>query len=163
MRALLDNLPHPPEESTSRKRKLAAILHADVVGFSRLMGEDEAGTHRALGELRRAVDPLIAAQKKFHRMGMHKTRERNAVLILVAPRSHKFAVIGDEAIHEKCGEEFWQRLVDAMRAHFQNEKFSHALVEAIEEIGKVLAAHFPKTRAAGNELSDEIVEKGKAD
>jgi adenylate cyclase len=45
----------------SRKRKLAAILHADVVGFSRLMGEDEAGTHRALGELRRAVDPLIAA------------------------------------------------------------------------------------------------------
>ena len=44
-----------------RKRKLAAILHADVVGFSRLMGEDEAGTHRALGELRLAVDPLITA------------------------------------------------------------------------------------------------------
>jgi adenylate cyclase len=47
-------------EPSSRKRKLAAILHADVVGFSRLMGEDEAGTHQALGELRRAVDPLIA-------------------------------------------------------------------------------------------------------
>jgi adenylate cyclase len=44
------------------KRKLAAILHADVVAFSRLMGEDEAGTHRALGELRRAVDPVIAEQ-----------------------------------------------------------------------------------------------------
>src|SRR6266446_3459349 len=48
-------------EPSSRKRKLAAILHADVVGFSRLMGVDEAGTHRALGELRGAVDPLIAA------------------------------------------------------------------------------------------------------
>src|SRR5215469_5027444 len=48
-----------PPEPSFRKRKLAAILHADVVGFSRLMGEDEAGTHRALGELRRAVDPLI--------------------------------------------------------------------------------------------------------
>lgn len=48
-------------ESASRKRKLAAILHADVVGYSRLMGEDEVGTHQALGELRRAVDPLIAA------------------------------------------------------------------------------------------------------
>src|SRR5216683_4950533 len=48
-------------EPSSRKRKLAAILHADVVGFSRLMGEDEAGTHQALGRLRRAVDPLIAA------------------------------------------------------------------------------------------------------
>src|SRR5437763_16840955 len=60
MRALLDNSPHLPGEAPSRKRKLAAILHADVVGFSRLMGEDEAGTHRALRELRRALDPLIA-------------------------------------------------------------------------------------------------------
>src|SRR5215472_17086302 len=51
-----------PEDTASRKRKLAAILHADVVGFSRLMGEDEAGTHQALGRLRSAVDPLIAAQ-----------------------------------------------------------------------------------------------------
>ena len=48
-------------QTGARKRKLAAILHADVVGFSRLMGEDEAGTHAALGALRRAVDPLIAA------------------------------------------------------------------------------------------------------
>ena len=46
---------------SSRKRKLAAILHADVVGFSRLMGEDEAATHEALGKLRHAVDPLITA------------------------------------------------------------------------------------------------------
>jgi adenylate cyclase len=48
-------------ELGGRNRKLAAILHADVVGFSRLMGLDEAGTHRVLGELRRAVDPLIAS------------------------------------------------------------------------------------------------------
>ena len=61
MSARLDNPPDPPAESLPRKRKLAAILHADVAGFSRLMGADEAGTHRALGELRAAVDPLIAA------------------------------------------------------------------------------------------------------
>src|SRR5215510_4032656 len=48
-------------EPSSRKRKLTAILHADVAGFSRLMGEDEAGTHRVLGDLRHAIDPLIAA------------------------------------------------------------------------------------------------------
>jgi adenylate cyclase len=61
MRALLDNPPGSPEEIASRKRKLAAILHADVAGFSRLMGEDETGTHQVLGELRGAVDPLITA------------------------------------------------------------------------------------------------------
>jgi adenylate cyclase len=62
MRAELDVPPQPPEETPSQKRKLAAILHVDVVGFSRLMGEDEAGTHRALGQLRRAIDPLIVAR-----------------------------------------------------------------------------------------------------
>src|SRR5262244_238958 len=61
MRTLLDNPPRLSGESPSPKRKLAAIVHADVAGFSRLMGEDETGTHQALGELRRAVDPLIAA------------------------------------------------------------------------------------------------------
>lgn len=54
--------PQPSRQGPSQKRKLAAILHADVVAFSRLMGEDEAGTHQALGRLRHAVDPLITAQ-----------------------------------------------------------------------------------------------------
>jgi TolB-like protein/class 3 adenylate cyclase len=43
-------------------RRLAAILAADVVGYSRLMGEDEAGTARTLREHRAAADPLIAEQ-----------------------------------------------------------------------------------------------------
>jgi len=42
------------------ERRLAAILAADVVGYSRLMGEDEAGTAQALREHRAAADPLIA-------------------------------------------------------------------------------------------------------
>ncbi len=104
------------------------------------------------------ADPLIAAQKKFHRLRMHKTAERNAVLIFVAPRARKFAVVGDKAIHEKSGEQFWRRLVDGMRAHFQGEKFSHAIVEAIEEAGQALAIHFPKRSTSSEELPDEIVE-----
>ena len=50
-----------PEQGPSRKRKLAAILHADVVGFSRLMGEDESGYASGTRTAPRAVDPLIAA------------------------------------------------------------------------------------------------------
>jgi uncharacterized membrane protein len=103
-------------------------------------------------------DPLEAAQRKFHRLGMHKTRERNAVLILVGPRVHKFAVVGDNGIHEKCGDEFWQRVVERMRTHFQNEKFSDALVEAVKEIGTVLTKHFPKTSRNTDELPNDVIE-----
>jgi TolB-like protein/class 3 adenylate cyclase len=41
-------------------RKLAAILFADVVGYSRLMGEDEAGTARAVRDHREAARPIVA-------------------------------------------------------------------------------------------------------
>ena len=104
------------------------------------------------------VDPLIAAQRKFHRLRMHKTRERNAVLIFVAPRAQKFAVIGDRGIHEKCDDAFWQKLIDLMRLHFKSESFSDALVEAITGAGNLLAQHFPKKPSDRNELSDQIVE-----
>jgi len=103
-------------------------------------------------------DPLAPAQEKFHRLGMHKTRERNAVLIFVAPRAHKFAILGDKAIHEKCGEQLWRRLADKMRAHFQNEKFTDALVDAIQDVGNVLAAEFPRTSAGANEMPDKITD-----
>src|SRR5271167_3327906 len=43
-------------------RKLAAILAADVVGYSRLMGADEAGTLAALKRHRETIfDPAVAA------------------------------------------------------------------------------------------------------
>jgi adenylate cyclase len=43
------------------ERKLAAVLAADVAGFSRLMGVDEVGTARVLREHRAAVDPIVAS------------------------------------------------------------------------------------------------------
>jgi len=89
-------------------------------------------------------DPLVAATRRFHRLGMDKTKDRNAVLIFVAARAHKFAVVGDEAIHQRCGEQYWQQVVDLMREHFRNERFSDALVDGIRDIGGVLASHFPK-------------------
>lgn len=132
------------------ERIVSAIREAE----SKTSGEIRVYIQRGKFE----TDPVMVAQKKFQRLGMHKTREHNAVLIFVAPRAHKFAVVGDKAIHEKCGEQFWQHVVDGMRVHFQNEKFSHALMEAINEVGKVLATHFPRTLADPNELPDEIVE-----
>ncbi|HSF95056.1 MAG TPA: adenylate/guanylate cyclase domain-containing protein [Thermohalobaculum sp.] len=46
------------------ERRLAAILAADVVGYTRLMGEDEAGTLRRLTSLREdVIQPLIAAHR----------------------------------------------------------------------------------------------------
>ena len=45
------------------ERRLAAVVSVDVVGYSRLMGQDEAGTLAAVGALRRdIIEPAIAAR-----------------------------------------------------------------------------------------------------
>ena len=103
-------------------------------------------------------DALERAQKKFVQLGMQKTAERNAILIFVAPRMQRFAVVGDEGVHQKCGEQFWQELVARMRQHFLREDFTDALLEAVEATGALLAKHFPRTGSATNELPDEVVE-----
>jgi uncharacterized membrane protein len=139
---------------------LSKLEHDRIVDAIREAESKTSGEIRVLiqrGKLK--SDPLVAAHKKFHRFEMHKTRERNAVLILVAPRAHKFAVIGDKAIHEKCGDEFWQGVVERMRTHFQNEKFSDALEDAVKEVGSVLARHFPQTVRERNELADDVIEQ----
>jgi class 3 adenylate cyclase len=55
-------------DAMAETRRLAAILAADVVGYSRLMGEDEAGTAKAVREHREAVS--IMASYAFVRPGI---------------------------------------------------------------------------------------------
>src|SRR5260370_11198396 len=47
--------------AVSAPQKLAAILAAEVAGYSRLMGADEVATRRVLRENRAAVDPVAAS------------------------------------------------------------------------------------------------------
>ena len=131
----------------------------------RIAGAIKAAEAETSGQVRVYVqrgklegDPIVAAQEQFQKLGMQATKERNGVLIFVVPRARKFAVIGDEGVHQKCGDQFWRQLVERMRLHFRNENFTDALVEAIEETGKLLASHFPKKASPRNELPDEIIE-----
>jgi class 3 adenylate cyclase/pimeloyl-ACP methyl ester carboxylesterase len=61
----------PLEAKNQEARKLAAIMAVDVVGYSRLMGEDEAGTARAVRGHREAAIPIIAGRggRIFKTMG----------------------------------------------------------------------------------------------
>ena len=142
------------------KEFLGKLEHERIVQAIREAESKSSGEIRVViqrGKLK--SDPLDAAQKKFHRLGMHKTRERNGVLIFVAPRAHKFAVVGDAAIHEKCGVEFWQQTVERMRTHFQIEKFSAALIEAVQDVGSALERHFPRSSTDKNELPNDVIEE----
>ncbi|MEO5803599.1 MAG: TPM domain-containing protein [Verrucomicrobiota bacterium] len=122
-----------------------------------------AAEQKTSGEIRLCIsnrkreDALEAAQKRFEKLGMTQTRERNAALIYFAPLTQKFAVVGDIGIHAKCGADFWQAITTEMNKLLQAEQFTAAILYAIEKVGDVLATHFPQRPDDTNELPNHIV------
>lgn len=121
-----------------------------------------AAEQRTSGEIRIVVssrptdDPIASAQREFERLGMDRTAARNGVLILVAPASRTFAIIGDTGVHEKCGNAFWADVAAAMTERFKHGEFTNGLVLGIERAGALLATHFPRSPNDRNELPDAI-------
>jgi uncharacterized membrane protein len=103
-------------------------------------------------------DPVSAARSEFERQGMTKTRQRNAVLLFIAPVSQGFAIIGDEGVHAKCGDAFWSEVAAAMQKDFRDGNHTAALLEGIERSATLLAAHFPREAGDANELPDRVIE-----
>jgi uncharacterized membrane protein len=99
------------------------------------------------------------AERRFHLLGMTRTAERNGVLFYIAPRARRFRVLGDVAIHEKCGEELWKEIAAAMEGFFRQGRFTEGVVHGVETVGEALERHFPRGEGkAVNELPDEITE-----
>lgn len=117
---------------------------------------------RTSGEICVSVAPLFwgsiekAADRAFTRMGMIRTRERNGVLFFVVPSRRKFVVLGDHGIHEKVGQEFWDRIAAAMSDKFRERDFTGGLVKGIEEVGEQLSTHFPHRSDDADELPDNV-------
>lgn len=128
----------------------AAIADAE----SRTSGEIRVLVHR-----QPVTDAVAFAQSEFLRLGMANTRDRNGVLIFVAPASQAFALIGDEAVHQKCGDAFWRELAATVEAGFRREDFTGALIGAIASTGGLLALHFPRRSDDTNELSNQVIEQ----
>jgi uncharacterized membrane protein len=106
-----------------------------------------SGEIRVLVARHKADDPVAAAQAYFNKTGMAESPHRNGILIFVAPRSRRFAVIGDSAVHEKCGDAFWTSLTEAMGGHFRQGRFTDGLVHGIERAGELLARTFPRSKS----------------
>jgi uncharacterized membrane protein len=140
------------------KEFLERLEHNRIVNAIAEAEKKTSGEIRVFIQHGEIADPVGAARKKFEELGMTATRERNAVLVFIAPRSQKFAVIGDNGIHERCGDKFWEELVARMRAHFAAEKFTDAIANAIHDAGDLLAENFPRRPDDSNELPNAVEE-----
>ena len=130
---------------------LEAVAHAVVEAERQTSAEIRVHLdHRCRGAA------MPRAIEIFEALGMHATSAKNGVLIYVAVTDRKLAVIGDQGIHERVGEAYWQEIVASMLGHLRDARPRDGLIDAVRGVGEALRSHFPRGRDDRNELSDDV-------
>ena len=101
-------------------------------------------------------DVLDHAAFIFQELDMHRTAERNGILIYICVADRQMAVVGDKAINEKVPEHFWEDVIDVMARNFKAMKHADGLIEAAGMVGEIAGRFFPRQSDDRNELSNEV-------
>jgi uncharacterized membrane protein len=120
---------------------------------------------RTSGEVRifvesrcRYVNAIDRAIEIFGSLQMYQTQLRNGVLVYVAIKDRQLAVFGDEGIHQKVGNTYWENEVTKMIRAFNRDNIAEGISQCIKDIGEALCTHFPYDKDTDkNELPDDIV------
>ena len=132
---------------------LDAIVSAVAAAERGTSGEIRVHLERRLPH---AATPLARATQLFRRLKMDATTHRNGVLIYVAVEDRKLAIVGDVGVHAQVGDEYWQRVRDAMVERLRVGAARDAITHAVIDVGMVLRKFFPHQPDDRNELSDEV-------
>ncbi len=92
----------------------------------------------------------------FHELEMEKTALRNGVLIYIALKSHKIAIIGDSGINSVVNDSFWDSTLQAMTTLLAQGQTVEAIKQGVLLVGEQLKELFPYDIEDINELPDVI-------
>lgn len=87
-----------------------------------------------------------------------RTHGRTGILIYLSMREHRAEIVADLAIAEKVDADVWGDAMEAMLEHIGQGRVADGMIAAVEEVGKVLAEHFPLAEDDRNELPDRLIE-----
>ena len=92
----------------------------------------------------------------FNKLKLNETKLRNGVLIYLAIKDRKFAILGDEGINNVVENGFWNDVKDMMLSHFKEGNFTEGLEQGILRCGEKLKTYFPYQTDDTNEIPDDI-------
>ncbi len=124
---------------------LEAIKHAIVAAETATSGEIRVHVEPRVPRRRfaRPGDPLERARDLFARLGLHRSEERNCVLIYLAVKDRRLAIVGDDGIHARVGDAYWIALRDRMVGDLRGRSLRDGIIAGVTDVGRVLAEHFP--------------------
>ena len=130
-----------------------------VVQAIRKAEQRTSGEVRVFVESRcRFVDAIDRALEVFYQLKMNETEERNGTIVYVAVKDKQAAVFGDEGIHQKLGQKYWEEEVNKMMVCFKQSNLAEGIIQCVTDIGEALYQNFPYDHKTDkNELPDDIV------
>lgn len=134
---------HKAEENTSGEIRVKIILECDGDLAS---DADIYDDHRVEEQARR----------EFEREGMHSTRDKTGVLVLLVLAEKKFTILADSGIHRKLPQGYLYNLANVLADHFKKGSYASGLFEVVKDIGLQLALFYPRKSDDVNELSDDV-------
>lgn len=111
--------------------------------------------HLSLFKRQKTIREL--AEIEFSKLGLHKTQDKTAVLIFLLLEKRQFYILADSGINKKVPENTWDIIKEEMQKMFINGDFSHGILFGIDNIGKILAEHFPIKPDDKNEISNRVI------
>jgi uncharacterized membrane protein len=101
--------------------------------------------------------PRARALETFARLRVWDTEHNSGVLVYVLLADKDVEIVADRGIHREVGEAAWRDICQTMESAFGEGRFEEGAVAGIEAVSALLARHFPRAEAGGNELSDQPV------
>jgi putative membrane protein len=87
-----------------------------------------------------------------------RTHGRTGVLIYLSLAEHRAEIVADEAIASKVAPEVWGDAMATLVGGIRTGQAAQGLIGAVEQVGAVLAQHFPRAADDTNELPDRLIE-----
>lgn len=106
-------------------------------------------------EINEAVSNAVF--REFMLNNLSATRERSGVLVYISLFERRVQILADAGINEKVEAGQWQSAVDGIVSGIRAGNMTAALCRAIDEIGDMLAVHFPVKPDDTNELGDLVL------
>ena len=100
---------------------------------------------------RRAITVFRAAAER-------RTVGRTGILIYLSMAEHRAEIVADEAILAVTDDATWGEAMGALIAEVKQGRIAAGMVAAIEQVGSVLAQHFPRSADDSNEIPDKLIE-----